>query len=268
MKKAFTLAEIMIVLVIIGILTGILLPIAIQSTPNKNVLKFKNGNANLIRVFGELSTSGEFYKSGDLGMKPDGTLVKDKTYLCETFSEVVNSKTVNCSSFNVTIGAHAHVYIDSAKKQSYFRTPEEAASYVDRRCDEYAKKVGAEIITIDGITYYQAGPNITFGMNLTEISNYTSPGVGDCQEPSKMWSNCADREFVGYGQQPKFPAADGRDPNYKIFCMDVDGIHPNHVALYDCVNECPFGYGIRADGKIFYGQRAQEWLEKNIQDGK
>ena len=38
-QKAFTLAEILIVLTVIGILTAILMPIAIQSAPDENVLK-------------------------------------------------------------------------------------------------------------------------------------------------------------------------------------------------------------------------------------
>ena len=38
MKKAFTLAEILIVLVIIGVLTMILLPIAFQSSPEERVM--------------------------------------------------------------------------------------------------------------------------------------------------------------------------------------------------------------------------------------
>ena len=28
---------------------------------------------------------------------------------------------------------------------------------------------------------------------------------------------------------------------------------------------CPFGYGIRVDGKIYAGKRAKEWLEKSLQ---
>ena len=39
--------------------------------------------------------------------------------------------------------------------------------------------------------------------------------------------------------------------------MDVDGINKG---------EEPFGYGIRADGKILVGSRAQQWIEKSIQD--
>ena len=39
--------------------------------------------------------------------------------------------------------------------------------------------------------------------------------------------------------------------------MDIDDMQDG---------EDPFGYGIRVDGKIILGARAQEWLNKNIQD--
>lgn len=41
--------------------------------------------------------------------------------------------------------------------------------------------------------------------------------------------------------------------------MDVDGIDKG---------EAPFGYGVRADGKILPGPKAQEWIKKSIQKGK
>ena len=44
---------------------------------------------------------------------------------------------------------------------------------------------------------------------------------------------------------------------YKVFCMDIDGIGKG---------EDPFGYGIRVDGKVLLGARAQEWLQKSIQE--
>ena len=37
--------------------------------------------------------------------------------------------------------------------------------------------------------------------------------------------------------------------------MDIDGINKG---------EAPFGFGIRADGKILTGKRATEWLNKEI----
>lgn len=50
-----------------------------------------------------------------------------------------------------------------------------------------------------------------------------------------------------------------------LVCVDVDGV-PSGVQTLDCINECPFGYLIREDGKIIHGQRALDWLNKNIQD--
>ena len=44
---------------------------------------------------------------------------------------------------------------------------------------------------------------------------------------------------------------------HKVFCLDIDGINNG---------EEPFGYPIRVDGKIFVGAKAQQWLEKTIQD--
>ena len=52
---------------------------------------------------------------------------------------------------------------------------------------------------------------------------------------------------------------------YKIFCMDIDGV-PESATSDNCVNECPFSYGIRVDGKIFTSQRTDEWLQKTIQE--
>ena len=40
--------------------------------------------------------------------------------------------------------------------------------------------------------------------------------------------------------------------------MDIDGIG---------VGEDPFGFGIRADGKMMLGTRAQTWMEKSVQKG-
>ena len=52
-----------------------------------------------------------------------------------------------------------------------------------------------------------------------------------------------------------------------VVLQDVDGI-PDGVMEADCKNECPFGYGIRADGKILPGARAEEWLKKDISGKK
>ena len=43
MKKAFTLAEMMVVLIILGVLTAIILPNAYKMSPDEEVMRFKKG---------------------------------------------------------------------------------------------------------------------------------------------------------------------------------------------------------------------------------
>ena len=98
-EKAFTLAEIMIVLVVIGILTAILLPAGFQSAPDENIMKFKKANTTLYRVINELVNSDKYCKDGDLSKKPDGSNVTSPTYLCETIADIISTKAVNCSNY-------------------------------------------------------------------------------------------------------------------------------------------------------------------------
>lgn len=254
MKKAFTLAEIMIALVVIGIITSILLPVAFNNIPNENVMKFKKGNATLAKVINELVTSGEYYKDGDLGIKADGTSIlggfsvcgdnnvatKDENlikYFCTSFADVVNAKEINCSTvknceddqctfLGVTntsdeINANWQIDFENAKER------------LDELCLEFANSTGAEITTLDGISYYQTNPAGTFGIIWIVDDKCTTDSL------FKFFTNYPQVRF------------------YKPFCMDIDGINKG---------EDPFGYGIRVDGKILLGTRAQQWLEKSLQD--
>ena len=53
--------------------------------------------------------------------------------------------------------------------QTYLNGTDNLANAIielDTNCKDNAEVVGAEIITSDGITYYQAGPNRTFGSTV------------------------------------------------------------------------------------------------------
>ena len=270
MKKGFTLAEIMIVLVVIGILTGILVPAAMNSMPNENVMKFKKAHNTLYKVINELVTSDKYYCNGDLGLKadcetglPNGT--ETASYFCQTIADLMSTKEVTCYDYGESrSGTSAkllsnefinHIATGSQMKRTV--TAETIAVVkqdFDDECKKSGKTWGKEITTTDGAVYYQAGayqygshrvnPNDLNG--LTKIINlrYFSP-------PGQMPANYSDQN--------------GMDISYKIYCIDVDGI-PDDVTTTDCKNECPFGYGIRADGKILPGARADEWLAKSIQE--
>ena len=234
--RGFTLAEVAIVLMVLGILTAVLLPTAIKNMPDENVLKFRKGNSTLYTVIKTLVENEQYYLSGDLGIKPNGDLIEgssdeDKKYFCETFAQIVSYKSKNCS----ISGANGHQGgLDlRGGYGGYGYTYEEGAVKIDSACNE-CQSIGAEIVTIDDITYFQTTPSFAFG--------YIFPSTGK-------------RNFGASPTEAAHTDATGFGALYKIFCMDVDGINKG---------EAPFGYGIRADGKIFQGARAQEWMEKKI----
>ena len=263
MKKAFTLAEIMIVLTVIGVITALLLPIAINSSPDENVMKFKKGNNTLGTVIRELVNSDKYYANGDLGIRANGTIIdgsndEDITYFCQSFADIVSTKKLSCSE-NSTHTSEAYARIDIGR---YFdRETDDNIETEKLRVDEVCKNsqaiIGAEIITIDNIVYFQTTPRITFGMNWSEEleMNDEYDGAVGCNENHQA---CLNARLFGPPNNAFHVDFYGNDRVYKVFCMDVDGINKG---------EDPFGYGIRADGKIFTGARADEWMNKSMQKG-
>lgn len=240
MKKGFTLAEILIVLVIIGVLTVILLPMAFQGSPDEEVMKFKKGNNTLLTVVRELVSSDEYYKDGDLGVrkngqKIDGTHDGDKKYFCNTFADLLNVKSVNCSEY--TDGNLGHACSNWG----------DITVSIDERCTKVANKNGKnieEIITNDGIVYYQASPGTTYNYK-GNLYDESTDSVSD-EEIGKEYPEGA---FYDLDEDGFLRCA-------KVFCMDIDGIKEGIE---------PFGYAIRVDGKIYMGKRALEWMNKSIQ---
>lgn len=253
MKKAFTLAEIMIVSMVIGILTAILLPSARNAIPNEDVMKFKNAHNVLYAAIRELVNSDKYYLGGDLGVKPDSTLIDgthtgDVTYLCQTLSDVLNIKSVNCSSAVVNnetmqivqLGTEGGVLLG------------ELASIkvgIDDICFRQATTIKKEIKLQNGAIIYQSAPNTTFG--ITNALHSASNGGG-------LMDN--NRLFTYHLND------DGFYRIYKVLCVDFDTISPKSNGTTTCGNECPFGYALRVDWKIVNGARADEWLEKSVQE--
>ena len=126
---------------------------------------------------------------------------------------------------------------------------------VDTKCKTVSIKLKHEIITSDNVAYFQVNPRIPYGISYgaSQQEGYGRTCDGE---------NCAFRLFDYDWNR----SAVNTSNLYKIFCIDIDGV-PNNATTGNCINECPFGYGIRADGKILLGVRAQEWLEKSVQRG-
>ena len=236
-KQGFTLAEVMVTLVVIGIIASIIIPIAIKSKPDEGILKFKQGHNLLFGVIQQLVNSDQYYLNGDLGIKPDGTLINgdndgDYTYFCRTVADLLATKSVNCGEK----GSANTIYANGLSCSDW----ENQESKLDTACLDEASNIGEEIVTVSGIVFYQTYTSTPFGWDNYSYwprlftQNVTScSGKGTCDDEAPSAYRCK-----------------------RVFCMDVDGIG---------TGEDPFGYGIRADGKIVVGARAQEWLEKDLQ---
>ncbi len=239
-KSAFTLAEVLITLMVIGIITAVIIPVAIHSKPDENIMKFKKAHNTLYQVISELVNSDKYYLNGDLGVKPDGSLIDKKSdenikYFCNSFADIITPKSKKCS--NADSGYYfSHMHLNTNATQTsnpeYGGTDEHIDSkFLDKWC-KTKTNAGEEIVTTDGIIFYQVNPAYTFGGNFKELN------------------------IRLFGAPINTYDLTGFDQIYKPFCIDIDGINKG---------EDPFGYGIRADGKILTGKRADEWLSKSIQ---
>ena len=237
-KKAFTLVEIIITLAVVGVISAVTVPFAIKATPDENTKKFNKANATLNGVLAELLSTNKYY-DGSLKYYPNGEKVDSATYLCETMADVMSVKRQNCSSEEIDIDK-GHLSLGRVDGVDNTQAEKE---YADLMCAEFPRE---EIVASDNVTYYEVDPGHHFGTE--KITEYGERA--DLYGKDGFWNNCNPQENRNCEARQSFDLA------YKIFCFDVDGINNK---------EAPFGYGIRADGKILTGARADAWLLKNAQ---
>ncbi len=274
MKKAFTLAEVMITLTVIGIITAVIIPVAIQSKPNENILKFKKAHNTLYQTIQILINSDKYYLDGDLGIRADGVQLAGKydEYFCSTVADVLSAKKISCpedlnthnyGQVNLYSGAHDNdLFACEARKNSKYEyiVTSETIAKAKSDLDDICKKVvtTSYVVAIDNISFFETNPGMKFG------------SAGDVPKYCSQYT--ASGAFPRYFSPPnQFPAIyhdqNGMDINYKVYCIDIDSIPTKDGSKCDDIKDiCPFGYGIRADGKILTGKRADEWLLKSISD--
>ena len=97
-------------------------------------------------------------------------------------------------------------------------------------------------IVLDNGTIFYSESTAAFGSQETTNEDGTKHRLRFFSSPDQFPANYCDEN--------------GFDIAYKIFCMDIDDFNQG---------EDPFGFGIRADGKILTGERADEWMNKSIQ---
>ena len=277
--KAFTLAEVMITLVVIGIIAAVVIPVAIQSKPDENIMKFKKAHNTLYQTIRTLINLDRYYKDGDLGVKANGELIDgthdgDKKYFCNSFSDVLSIKKSICTEDNTenteASGFVSSVFLSATDGVSDCNNTEEVNTWtntqknnMDSVCKRVAAKTSQRIITTDGITFYEGNPRYTYGMPWKDSDS--SSWETTCMEKYANEDTCNRRlfgTFIGGCN------AVG-DRIYKLICIDIDGI-PNGGSdnCDDDKDICPFGYGITSVGHIMIGARANEWLKKDFREEK
>ena len=228
MKKtktfAFTLAEIMIVLTVIGVLSAILLPVASNSMPDKDILKFKKTHNLLMTAFRDLASNGEWFTPGDFSLKPDGTPAggwssdgEQQKYYIHALGDILNqSGTYNYCSISVVWDGAPDIWMNA---------------------------VGINPTRITSENYSSKWATIMFNMTRNLKPNYYDSYFrlpnGACIShtwPGGMYDSADNRKTLGF-----------------IIDLDCeeDGIRP-------------FYYFLRKDGKVITDPRVNWWLQRDI----
>ncbi len=198
LKKGFTLAEVMVVLTVIGILTAILLPTAFHATPDENMMKFKKANGLLYQIVREIASTGKYYKEGDMRFKPEGDNVAvPNNYMCQVFADMLSTKTVKCGNNAKTPATVYHVpssvtcagtTCDGADAAKCCNVAN-AKAKLDAICNFTPTY---SIVTADDVIWYEAN-------QTTVLQDPTCTNAPDCNSAYKVFCLKIDTLYAGYG---------------------------------------------------------------------
>ena len=198
--KAFTLAEVMIVLTIIGILTAIIMPAAFHSTPNEDIMKFKKANVTLSKIVKEMASNGKYYKIGDLRNTANGGNPGDN-YMCQVIADLMTAKTVDCANNN----KQATIFVNAISGGS---ASNDCSTYANRctlakaktQLDYYCASVGSSpkgVTTTDDVIWYETKKD-----NYTDSGNHANPECDnaiECNCEYKVLCLKISNLYFGYG---------------------------------------------------------------------
>lgn len=185
----FTIAEITIVLTLVGIIATILIPSVKNAMPDKNLAKFKKSHIALHNGIKELVTSDNYYLNGDLGVMRNGELVKSNEYFLRSLADVLQTKTI--------------VYADNPDgAYTCINDPETARATFDTICDNIQTNLDSVELYNDSIIY---------------LTNHKHFGATDATK-NRLYHSPASN------QAPDCSDKNGFDGAYYIVCIDIDEV--------------------------------------------
>ena len=164
----------MITLTIIGVISAIVVPVAVNSRPDENVMKFKKAHNTFYQVINTLVTSDKYYLNGDLGIKANGELIdgrntNDYTYFCKSIADVLTVKNENCAVYGDNsdeAGLAGHLNLNwkfSAESTLQQIESRNVKDFVDEMCKKRSVSIAPEIVTTDDVAYFQENSRASFG---------------------------------------------------------------------------------------------------------
>ncbi|MCD8025283.1 MAG: type II secretion system GspH family protein [Candidatus Gastranaerophilales bacterium] len=246
-KKGFTLAEVLIALVVVGVLSAILIPTLITAAPDEELLRAKKAYNTLVRALEYLTNSGPYdVTNGNLDATAyiRGTTSTNKTqrkrFLCNNLAEVLNTKSADCTKTNnihnkITNSCTSSYTTDdtngnplciktttgsSGTALDYDTLRDTLDSVCENTYSGYSTGLNAQIETTD---------NILWSVQNTNFSNYSTVTIDGISVPS----------FYG------------------VICIDTGK---------STSSDYVFGMGVRRDGRVITGTKLQELLEEDDED--
>ncbi len=223
-KKAFTLAELMVCLLLISVLATILLPAIIQNKPNKNKVMFRKAYYIIERVVSELINDDDLYPTNEELNVSGFANTAEVTYAGETYSGQSKFCGLFFEKVNTTTG--------TPRCTSAGETPSAVPADDDNE---------GSFMTNDGVIWYMPATKVFANSDYEPVEDSTDPATG---EP--------------------IPGTPGGAVEQEIQVDINGVSAPNCNYSTDCPNPDRFVVYVRYDGKVrVEGEKEREYLLSN-----
>lgn len=161
-RKAFTLAELMVCLLLISVLATILLPAIMQNRPNKNKVMFRKAYYIIERVVSELINDDDLYPTNEELNVSGFANTAEVTYAGNTYSGASKFCNLFFEKVNTTTG--------EARCNSSGETPSAVPT------DEETE---GSFMTNDGVIWYMPATKVFANADYAPVPDSTDPATGE-----------------------------------------------------------------------------------------